>query len=175
MLIPAIDLSRVMVADLASDWVGVLFSMSSLLVPLVLLMAGIFIGGAIERAHFRRLDAAEAELSDMLLTDLRQIPPGMQPKSATLVSGSVVIGSDYFKNIAAALRNLVGGEVRSFDRLMQRARREATCRLLAHARSLNARAVINVRFETSNISAANSRKKTNAMVEVIAYGTALVE
>ena len=46
-----------------------------------------------------------------------------------LVQGSAVISIDYFKRMLAALRNIVGGEVKSYETLVDRARREATLRM----------------------------------------------
>ena len=142
-------------------------------VPLLLLAIGFGVGTAVERAHLRDLAAREESLRTLVTTNLRTIPTGVRPTGAALVSGSVVIGSDYFKTIAAGLRKIIGGEVRSFERMMLRARREALCRMLEDARRLGARSVINVRFETSSFGG----KGRNAlpMAEVVAYGTAILE
>jgi uncharacterized protein YbjQ (UPF0145 family) len=55
---------------------------------------------------------------------------------------------------------------------MERARREATLRLLQHARDLGATEVWNVRYETSNIMSA-SRRSPGVSVEIFAFGTAV--
>lgn len=142
-------------------------------IPVFLIALGFFVGRAVEASHLRALDRREQELSGVVATNLRVPPAGFGPVDGTLVSGSVVIGSDYFKTFAAALRKLVGGEVRSFERMMERARREALCRLLEDARARGATAVINVRFETSSIGSMGGQNAM-PMAEVIAYGTALV-
>ena len=102
-----------------------------------------------------------------------------EPNIITLLSSrlkvadyEVVIASDYFKTFAASLRKLVGGELRTYESLMERARREALLRMLESARRLGANCVLNVRFSTSNIGTAR-RRQAAAMVEVYAYGTAL--
>ena len=82
-----------------------------------------------------------------------------------------MVASDYFKTFAAGLRKIVGGELRTFDSLMVRARREACVRMLESARNLGATGVINVRFSTSNIGSMGRRPA--AMVEMFAYGTAI--
>ena len=149
---------------------GLLFNCGT---PIVLLLLGLIVGRTIERSHFKKLERMEAALLTIPVNDLRSIPPGMTAGGATLVTGSVVVASDYLKTFLASLRKIIGGEVRSFERLMERARREALCRLLAEAHEMGASAVINVRLETSNIGAMR-RKRISPMVEVIAYGTALV-
>jgi uncharacterized protein YbjQ (UPF0145 family) len=89
-----------------------------------------------------------------------------------MVSGSVVVATDYFKTFVAGLKKLIGGEIKSYERLMERARREALCRMMRAAHEKGAVAVINVRLETSNIGAV--RRNPAPMVEVIAYGTAVL-
>lgn len=141
-------------------------------IPAGLFLMGLVVGTAVERAHLRRLDDREHALAALPVTDLRTPPAGYDGRGGMLVSGSAVIGSDYFKTLVASLRKIIGGEVRSFERMMQRARREATCRLLERSRDLGAVAVINVRYETSNIG--RMTKKPMPMVEVVAYGTAVL-
>jgi len=93
-------------------------------------------------------------------------------QSCRLVVGDVTIASDYFKTFAATLRMLVGGELRTYESLMERARRESLVRMLEQAKQLGANAVYNVRFGTSSIRSAQRRNRA-AMVEMCAYGTAV--
>ncbi len=142
-------------------------------IPLFLIALGFFVGRAVEASHLRALDRRERELAGMVATNLRVPPAGFEHAHGALVSGSVVIGSDYFKAFAAGLRKIIGGEVRSYERMMMRARREALCRMLEDARARGANAVINVRYETSSIGGMMG-PNAMPMAEVIAYGTALV-
>lgn len=136
-----------------------------------LLVVGVLAGRINERMHFRRLDQREGDLQDMLVNDCRRPPQGVI-SSLGLVTGEVVIGSDYFRTFVTRLRKLIGGELRGFESMMDRARREALVRMLEKARQRGANAVVNVRFETSNIGV--MKKNHNAaMVELYAYGTAL--
>ena len=138
----------------------------------ILLILGFSIGSLVERAHFKRLAEREAQLSHILVTNLRTLPSGCVATSFGLVTGEVVIASDYFKTFAASLRKLVGGELRMFESLMERARREAVVRLKEEAERMGATHVSNVRFETSNIGTMRRRRQA-AMVEMYAYGTAV--
>ena len=142
-------------------------------IPLLLIAIGYGVGSAVERAHFRDLARREEALRGIVASNLRTPPAGYSATSGEMVSGSVVIGSDYFKTLAAALKKIVGGEVRSFERMMERARREALCRMLEDAQRRGARLVINVRFETSSIG--GTAPRAMPMAEVIAYGTAVFE
>ena len=95
----------------------------------------------------------------------------MDIKKSSVVTGSVVIATDYFKVFAAGLRSIFGGEIKSYQSLMTRARREALVRMLCEAREHGYQSVWNVRFETSTIQG-KKRKKAGG-VEAHAYGTAV--
>jgi len=143
----------------------------SFAVPLILLLLGGVIGRTVESAHLRRLDAREQGFADILMSDLRKLPPGWQASDPVLVNGEAVIATDYFKVFAAGLRNLFGGRVRSYETLVNRARREAICRMLDQARRAGANVVWNVRVGTSTIQGKKQGKSGG--VEVLAYGTAM--
>jgi len=87
--------------------------------------------------------------------------------------GNVVISQDYFKRVVAGLKGIVGGNIRTFEPLLERARREALLRMkgIAHARGYDT--IINVRLETATLASARSNGKGTAGVEVLAYGTAV--
>jgi len=87
-----------------------------------------------------------------------------------MVLGQVVLGCDHFRALLGKLANLIGGEVRSFSYLYERARREALLRLKEEARHCGGEALLNVRFDTSSIS---SGRGGGIMVEVLASGTAV--
>ena len=140
---------------------------------LVLLPLGYLVGRLRERSHLHSLAAREQEFADFIVCNTKKVlnPHGAQ--KVAMVSGTAVIASDYFKTFAAHLRGIVGGEVHAFETLMNRARREATLRMLEQAREMGAGEVWNVRLETSNICS-SSRQKGMVSVEVFAFGTAVV-
>lgn len=140
--------------------------------PLALLAMGFLIGTIVEQNHMRRLDRIERTLLTIPLTDVKTVPPGVDAADSRIVVGSVVIATDYFRTFAASLRMLIGGEVKFYERLMQRARREAICRMMHQAHRLNSTAVINLRIETSSL--AGMERKASPRLEVIAYGTAVL-
>ncbi|GJM25717.1 MAG: metal-binding protein [Phycisphaerae bacterium] len=146
------------------------FTVIGVLIPLGL---GYAIGRWRERSHLASLAKRESQYSDIVVTNLKTGPTPESVRNATFVSGGAVIATDYFKTFAAAIRRIIGGEMRSYETLMNRARREATLRMLDEARQLGASEVWNVRIDTSNILSATSNNKT-ASVEVFAFGTAIV-
>lgn len=92
--------------------------------------------------------------------------PGREITAALgLVRGSTVRAKHVGSDIVAALRNVVGGEVREYVQLLAAAREQALDRMMAEAEQLGADAVVAVRLETSTIQGGAS--------EVIAYGTAV--
>ena len=139
---------------------------------LVLLALGFGVGSFVERAHFRRLRKRESGVSGIFLTDLKRPSPGTDATSLGMVFGEVVIASDYFKTFCASLRNIIGGRVRAYESLMERARREAILRMTESAQRLGADQVINVRMASSDIGS-RKRRGAAAMVEIYAYGTAI--
>ncbi len=141
---------------------------------LALLCVGLVAGSAAERRHYRELIAQEQALRDILVFNERRVPADIAVQRASLVMGSVVIGEDYFKRIAAALKNIVGGRLTVYESLMDRGRREAVVRMKRQARELGASMVFNVRFETATLSEDHSGRRSSFSAEFIAYGTALV-
>ncbi len=82
-----------------------------------------------------------------------------------LVQGNTVRAKHAGRDIAAGLKNLMGGELRGYTELLTESRREAMERMLAQAQQLGANAVVNVRFTTSAVTA--------GAAELYAYGTAV--
>ena len=147
---------------------GIIFYAILLTLPII----GMISGKIIESRHFKSLAKRETEFADITISDVKTPPADGSWQQPGLVNGSAVIATDYFKTFAASFRKLFGGEFKGLKNMQDRARREAILRMLAHARSLGATAVYNVRIETATIGG-KSRKKV-AGVEILAYGTALV-
>ena len=82
-----------------------------------------------------------------------------------LVQGNTVRARNVGRDIIAAFRNVVGGEISGYSRLLADAREEALRRLIQQAETLGANAVVNLRFTTSMIM--------NGAAEILAYGTAI--
>jgi uncharacterized protein YbjQ (UPF0145 family) len=88
-----------------------------------------------------------------------------------MIVKEVVIASDYLKSFLAKLRNIFGGEVRSFETLLERARREALLRIIEEAQSNGYNAICNLRMDTAEIGG-NLDKKGAAMATILASATA---
>ncbi|MFB6353408.1 MAG: YbjQ family protein [Halobacteriales archaeon] len=86
-------------------------------------------------------------------------------ESLGLVKGNTVRARNVGRDITQSIRNLAGGELKSYSGLMTQSRDEAVDRLTEAAEELGADAVVEVRFETSEI--------TQGAAEILAYGTAV--
>lgn len=146
------------------DWFEVLFFAA-------LFLTGFFAGRWNERRHYASIREREQALAGVLLFSNRFPPPGVAYRDSRLVAGSAVISEDYFKGVLAGLYSLFGGRVRSYESLIDRARREAVLRMKEEARALGAGIVINVKFQTFAIGGRNANNVKG--VELLAYGTAL--
>ncbi len=142
-------------------------------VPLLILLLAYFLGSYIERRHFRKIREREEALHGYPVMTFENMPDTWRVGSSTLVSGSVVVSLDYFKRIIAGLRAIVGGRIKTYEPLLDRARREALLRMAESAQRSGYDAVINVRLETSRLANARGNGNGTAGVEMLAFGTAL--
>ena len=146
--------------------------MFDLIVLLTLLAVGYVFGQLAEKRHYRSILKREEQLRQLLLVPSRFPPMYVNPPKTHLVSGSVVISVDYFKNFVAGLRNLVGGRLTSYESLIDRARREAILRMKEEAQNLGATMVFNVKFQAAPLY--KGKRNTVQSVEALAYGTAII-
>ena len=82
-----------------------------------------------------------------------------------IARGNVIRAKHIGTDVIASLRNLVGGEVREYTKLMAEAREQSMDRMMENARSMGADAVVTVRFQTAMVMAGSA--------EMLAYGTAV--
>ena len=87
-------------------------------------------------------------------------------RSIGLVRGNAVRARHIGRDILAGFRNIVGGEISDYTKLLAEAREQALDRMAEQARSLGADGVVGVRFTTSMVM--------GGAAELLAYGTAVV-
>ncbi|MAI42486.1 MAG: hypothetical protein CMP95_08495 [Gammaproteobacteria bacterium] len=87
-------------------------------------------------------------------------------KSIGLVRGNTIRARNIGRDIIAALRTLIGGEITEYTKLMAEAREQALDRMESEAISLGANAIVGVRFSTSVVLGGSA--------ELLAYGTGVV-
>lgn len=144
----------------------------SLSLFVVLILLGWMVGTRRERAHFRDLENRERRTAHMLASDIETFPAGVSPGNCPLlVMGTAVVSTDYLKTFYAKIRNIFGGEVRSYETLMARARREAMLRMLEQAGRQGCDAVCNIRLDMADVSGMTGQRYV-VMAGVFATGTA---
>lgn len=101
----------------------------------------------------------------MLISTTENIPGREIIEVIDVARGSTVRARNIGRDIFAGLKNLVGGEISEYTKLMADAREQALQRMIADAESIGANAVVNVRFTTAMVMQGCS--------EILAYGTAV--
>lgn len=146
--------------------------MFELITFLILVGVGYFIGNQRERQHYEDIKRREKQTLHIPVMSWGAKQDLPYAHEAEMFVGSVVVANDYFKTIAASLRNLVGGRVTVYETLIDRGRREAMLRMKESAIEWGASQLLNVRFETSNI-ASQSQNGGAGAVEIMVYGTGI--
>ncbi len=101
----------------------------------------------------------------MIMTSVDTVPGRTIVEVYGVVSGNTVRAKHIGRDIAAGLKNLLGGELKGYTELLTEAREEAVNRMTQQAESVGANAVVNVRFATSSVA--------QGAAELFAYGTAV--
>jgi uncharacterized protein YbjQ (UPF0145 family) len=107
-----------------------------------------------------------ARSQPLIVTTTENIPEAKVVKTIGQVFGLTVRSRSLGGNLAAFLKGLVGGEVRSYVKLNEDARRQAIDRMVQNASAMGANAVTMMRFDSTEMA--------RSMSEIVAYGTARV-
>ena len=102
----------------------------------------------------------------MILTTTDHIAGKNIVKTLGMVKGNTIRARAIGKDILAGLKQIVGGEIEEYTKLMGESREQALDRMTAEAEAMGANAVIEVRFSTSEVM--------SAAAEILAYGTAVI-
>lgn len=102
----------------------------------------------------------------MIITTTEFIPDKKVIRVLGLVKGNTVRVRHIGKDILAGLKNLVGGEIEEYTKLMAEAREQAIDRMIEIAKELGANAIVGVRFSTAYIM--------QGAAEIMVYGTAVL-
>ncbi len=107
-----------------------------------------------------------SETNRIIVVTSPAIPGKKIVRTLGLVRGNTIRARHVGKDIMAGLRNIVGGEVTEYAKLLAESREQALDRMLADAEKLGANGVISMQFTTSVIM--------GGAAEMMAYGTAVV-
>lgn len=144
-------------------------TMNPLIVAIGLLLSYLIGTKFVEKRHYRSIIEREKKYEDLRSISVETLDFSAAPLGVT--TGSVVISIDPFKRFVAGLVNIFGGNVSTYETLLDRARREAILRAKENAEKMGASGLLNMRVETSSINR-GSRGVVGA-VEVLVFATAI--
>lgn len=101
----------------------------------------------------------------MIIVTTPEVPGTRIRKVHGLVRGNTIRARHLGRDILANLRNIAGGEVLEYTKMMAEAREQAIDRMVEEAQALGANAVVSVRFQTSMVM--------KGAAEMLCYGTAV--
>jgi len=129
------------------------------------------IGGTLhQRSMQNKLLIREKATAQDPLTNLRSAPAGKQVTRSQLVWISVVMSPSWFQKLIGNIHMIFGGRINVFANVIDWARREAKQRLREQLAEEGWDSIINLRFETSQIT---SNQGKGSGTEILIYGTAL--
>ena len=102
----------------------------------------------------------------MIITTTMEIPGHRLVRTLGLVRGNTIRARHVGRDIMAVLRNIAGGEVTEYTKMLAEAREQALDRMVEEAQMLGANAIVGIRFQTSMVMA--------GAAEMLCYGTAVV-
>lgn len=102
----------------------------------------------------------------MIIVTTEEIHGKTIKKTFGMVRGNTIRARHLGRDISAALKSIVGGEIRDYTKMMAESREQALDRMADEAESLGANAIVGLRFATSMVMQSAS--------EILVYGTAVV-
>ncbi len=119
-----------------------------------------------EHGLIRSVDGAVTGFRHKLLLTTCDVPGGYRiVKTLGLVRGNTIRARHIGRDILALLRNMIGGEIRGYTKLMGESREQALDRMAQQAVEQGANAIVSLRFTTSMLM--------GGAAELLAYGTAV--
>lgn len=106
------------------------------------------------------------EIDEFIVASSNYVPGYEIVETRGFVYGLTVRSRGLGGQLGAGIRSMFGGEIKEYVQMMEQSRDEAINRLIEHAKSMGANAVISVRYDSNEIS--------DIMQEILAYGTAVV-
>lgn len=101
----------------------------------------------------------------MIIVTSSAIPGKQIQKTFGIVRGNTIRARNLGRDIVAVFKNIIGGEIEEYTKLMAESREQALDRMEQQAKALGANAIVDVRFSTSYIMA--------SAAEILVYGTAV--
>lgn len=142
-----------------------------MLLPLLILAVAFFAGNVISSRHDKQLRERQQQVGHIRTTDLNRFYKPDSGIQAQMFTAEVTLGIDHFRGFLGSLKCIFGGQIRSYQKTLDRARREALMQVVEQAAATGYNAVANLRLEFVDISGKANMVKRASMVTIIAYGT----
>lgn len=101
----------------------------------------------------------------MIVATIHEIPNHDVVEILGIVEGNTIRARSVFRDLLAFLKNVIGGEIEEYTKLLAESRDQAVDRMIEQAEELGADAILDMRFSTSEIM--------SGAAEILAYGTAV--
>ncbi|HSJ06089.1 MAG TPA: YbjQ family protein [Longimicrobiales bacterium] len=101
----------------------------------------------------------------MIVSTTDELPGRRITRILGLVRGNTIRARHLGRDIQAVVRNIAGGEIREYTKMLAESREQALDRMVAEAEDMGANAVVGVRFTTSMVM--------SGAAEIMCYGTAV--
>ena len=101
----------------------------------------------------------------MIISTVSHVPGFRVSQTLGMVRGSTIRSRHLGKDVLAVFRNIAGGEIHEYTKMLAEAREQAVDRMLEEAEAMGADAVIGLRFQTSTVM--------SGAAEMLCYGTAV--
>jgi uncharacterized protein YbjQ (UPF0145 family) len=102
----------------------------------------------------------------MILTTTDEVPGKKITQTLGLVKGNTIRARHIGRDIIAVFKNMIGGEIEEYTKLLAQSREQSLDRMVASAEALGANAIVCIRFTTSEIM--------QGAAEIMVYGTAVI-
>ena len=152
--------------------IGILVYILIPLTPWILSLVGTLLYQPAQKKALLERETTSAKSGDSLST-LSKPFAGKEVQEFELVMASVVMGPSWIQIVIGGILSLFGGEINTFTKVVDWARREAKQRLREQVASKGFDDVINMRIETTVMSKTRGNKDKTTGVEILVYGTAI--
>lgn len=141
-------------------------------VPVFFLGLGYFAGQWTASRHEADMQARQPAVAHIWVHDMRPLNVTTGQNPPIMITSEVTLGIDHFRGFLGQLKSLIGGQVASYQNVLDRARREVTLRLQEQAARYGYTAIANFRIDFVDISGTSTIKRKASFVSILATGTA---
>lgn len=141
---------------------------------ILFLIIAFMTGSTIEKNHYKKIRAREVKyFKKPCISFAKNVIDEDKVEKTELVCASVVIACDYFKFFISTLKSIFGGNISSYESVLDRGRREAILRMKEKAYENGLDAIVNVKIETIMLDPVTEPTREAQKMCITVYGTAI--